>query len=78
MTTKEKQIAKEKLIEQLAHFLVDDVGGKSIMLQMESTRPAGDPRPKLATEWVAVCRAAKIEGYASYTEAIKTLTEILK
>ena len=70
--------AKQNLIEQLARFLTDDVGGKSVLFQMEMMRPEGDPRPALAKEWVALRRTAQVDGYADQAEAVETLTKILK
>lgn len=72
-----RQAKKEILIETLAHFLVDNQGGKSIALQMEGSRPDGDPRPALAKEWAKLRSASTLHGYPEFDEAVKTLTDLL-
>jgi len=57
--------------------LTNDQGGKSIALQMENERPAGDPRPKLAHDWAALRSATNINGYPTFEEALAALEEIL-
>lgn len=68
---------KKYLIESLAHFLVDNQAGKSIALQMEGSRPEGDPRPALAREWATLRSASTLNGYPEYEEAVETLTALL-
>ena len=68
---------KQKLIEELAHFLVDRQAGKSILLQMGAERPGGDKVPVLAQEWAKLRNAAGIHGYPDFDEAVKMLTEVL-
>ena len=64
MRTKSEK--KKDLIEQLAHFLVDNQAGKSIALQMEGSRPPGDPRPGMAREWANLRSASTLQGYPEY------------
>ena len=68
---------KKRLIEELAHFLVDNQAGKSIALQMEGSRGDGDPRPALAKEWAKLRSASTLHGYPEYEEAVETLTDLL-
>ena len=70
-------LKKQQLIQQLAHFLCDNAGAKSIALQMDGLRPQGDPRPAFGKEWAALRAASPITGYATYEEAVTQLTELL-
>ena len=71
-------LKKKRLIEQLAHFLVDDQAAKSIVLQMDCQRPHDDQRPAMGKEWAALRGAATITSYATYEEAVHQLTELLE
>lgn len=75
MTREER---KTKLIKELAYFLANDQGGKSIVLQMECWRPANDRRPTLAKEWARLCQVSGIREYSSYEETLKHLEDLLK
>ncbi len=72
-----RQQKKQILIEELAHFLVDDQAAKSIALQMDHQRPDTDPRPKLAVEWAKLRSASTLHGYPDLPEAIETLEALL-
>ena len=75
MVTRETK--KQILIEQLAHFLVDDQAMKSIALEMDHARSKDDPRPKLAIEWAKLRGCSTLHGYQELPEAIETLTALL-
>ena len=68
---------KKKFLQALLQFLSHDVGGKSILLEMERTRSAIDPRPCLAKEWDELREAAGIAGYMTPVQAREHLLEIL-
>ena len=69
--------AKKKLIELLAHFLVDNPIEKSIALSLEADRPLNDPRPRMASEWASLRNASTLHGYPQYAEAVEALTTLL-
>ena len=71
-------IKKKELIAQLAHFLVDNQAAKSIILQMDSMRTEGDPRPAMGKEWAKLRSASTLQGYPEYDEAVATLTTLLE
>lgn len=68
---------KEKLIKQLAEFLVDKQAAKGICAGMESHRPTEDIRPRFAIEWAALRDAAGTFGYPTVEEETKRLTKLL-
>jgi hypothetical protein len=74
---KNKTDLKNRLIEQLAHFLVDNQAGKSIALQMEASRPKDDPRPSMGKEWAQLRSASTLNGYPTYEEALAQLKDLL-
>lgn len=55
---------KDALIDAIAHLLVDDVGRKSIDLQLQKP---------YAQEWARVRSLTSIKGYATFEEAVKCL-----
>lgn len=59
---------KEMLIKELALFLTEDAGRKSIELQME--------KPD-AQAWARLRTTAGISGYATPQEAVEILQELL-
>ena len=65
---------KQRLIEALAHFLVDNQAGKSIMLQMEVAR---SPIVPFAKEWATLRGASTLHGYPTFDEAVESLKELL-
>jgi len=73
----DKSTRKKRLIEQLAHFLVDDQAAKSIVLQMDGQRPKNDPRPAMGKEWASLRSASTLMGYPTYEEAVEQLTDLL-
>lgn len=74
MTNAEK---KKEFIEKLAHFLADNQGGKSVLLQLEYQRMSSDPRPCLAKEWATLRSMFPVPGWSTYEETLKNLTDFL-
>lgn len=68
---------KSEFVHQLAKFFTENVGAKSIILEIESRRQDSNPMPKLATEWGQLRTAAGIRGYPTLDEAKDTLNELL-
>lgn len=70
---------KQHCIEELAHFLVDQQGAKSILLELETRCRTirDDDRPRFAHEWALLRDAAGLTGYPTYDEALQILTTLL-
>lgn len=73
--TKAKQ--KKLFIHNLAEFLAGNAGAKGIMLQVEQSYAATDPRPKLAKEWASLLNCAPWTGYINVSDAENALTDFL-
>lgn len=76
----EKEIKADKkqvFIQELAHFLVDNQVGKSILLQVEANlhRPPGCPI--MIKEWAHLRSVSGLFGYPDFEEAVRQLTDIL-
>jgi hypothetical protein len=64
---------KLRFIIKLAEFLVDNQGGKSIALSIQS-----DAAPvKWASEWAALRSETPLRGYPTVEEAVEQLKEFL-
>ncbi len=66
---------KERFIQAVARYLVENQASKSIALEMESKIPP--PIHAWAKEWADVRNAAPIFGYATVDETAEALRELL-
>lgn len=69
--------ARDRLVKQLAIFLAENQGGKSILLKMETQHPKPAPMPSLAKEWASLREASLLTGYVTVKEAEYHIRNIL-
>lgn len=74
MTTSQK----EEAIASLITLLNSNLGGKSILLEMESKRTEGDPRPDIMHQWAKARTALGLQGYTSHDTVRRRLQEAFK
>ena len=68
---------RNEFIRQLAVFLAENQGGKSILLQMESGWGPDDPRPRLAVAWAELFHLANVDTAISIEDAATHLQAFL-
>lgn len=75
------KVRKERFLKELAKFLSDNFGGKSIELQVQAVAVRNKSwlagRPTFALEWAALRDAAGLCGYESPEEAVEHLQKLL-